>query len=129
MSVPRIVVDPDSGIAPWRQLHDQIRWLVGTGRLRVGAQLPTIRQLARDLGLAPGTVARAYRELESARVLRTARRNGTEVAGLPTGGPALEPLAAATASYVAAAKAAGADVQQAVAAVIAAFEHDQLVAE
>lgn len=122
MTVPRIVVDPDSGVTPWRQLHDQIRWLVGSGQLPVGARLPTIRQLARDLGLAPGTVARAYRELEAAGVLRTARRNGTEVAAPPAGTPRLDPLAAAAAAYVAAARAAGADVQRAVSAVIAAFE-------
>jgi GntR family transcriptional regulator len=123
--LPRITVDPDSGLAAWRQLHDQILWLVGSGQLPVGARLPTIRQLARDLGLSPGTVARAYRELEAAAVLRTARRNGTVVAGPPPDGPSLEPLSTAAAHYAAKARAAGADVHQAVAAVIAAFEQAQ----
>ncbi|OLF18586.1 GntR family transcriptional regulator [Actinophytocola xanthii] len=118
---PRITVDPDSGLAAWRQVHDQLRWLVGAGRLPVGARLPTVRQLARDLGLAPGTVARAYRELESVGVLRTAGRNGTEVAAAPPG-PRLQPLGSAAAAYAAAARAAGADLQHAIAAVVAAFE-------
>jgi GntR family transcriptional regulator len=119
---PRITVDPDSGLAPWRQVHDQIRWLVGDGRLPAGARLPTVRQLARDLGLSPGTVARAYRELETAGVLSTAGRNGTEVVGPPRNGPDLPSLTSAASGYAAAARATGADLQHAVAAVIAAFD-------
>ncbi|HEU5473058.1 MAG TPA: GntR family transcriptional regulator [Actinophytocola sp.] len=118
----RIVLDPGSGLAPWRQVHDQILWLVQTGRLAVGARLPTIRRLAGDLGVAPGTVARAYRELEEARVLRTARRNGTVVAAQPAAPDRLEPLATAAAAYAATARTAGADVHRAVAAVVAAFD-------
>ncbi|MGH3880108.1 MAG: GntR family transcriptional regulator, partial [Actinophytocola sp.] len=77
MTAPRVVVDPDSGVAPWRQVRDQLTHLVRTGALPVGSRLPAIRQLAGDLGLAAGTVARVYRELEAAGVLRTARRAGT----------------------------------------------------
>jgi DNA-binding transcriptional MocR family regulator len=43
-----------------------------------------VRQLAVDLGLAPGTVARAYRELEAAELIRTRRGAGTRVASLPS---------------------------------------------
>ncbi|WP_420823564.1 winged helix-turn-helix transcriptional regulator [Streptosporangium subroseum] len=45
--------------------------------------MPSIRQLARDLGLASGRVARAYRELESAGYLRGRVGQGTVVRGIP----------------------------------------------
>jgi DNA-binding transcriptional regulator YhcF (GntR family) len=105
-------------VAPWRQVHDQIGALAAAGVLLPGRQLPTIRQLARDLGLSPGTVARAYRELEAAGVLHTARRHGTVVADPPVSGPpAADSLRLAAAEYVARAKALGADAERAVAAV------------
>jgi DNA-binding transcriptional regulator YhcF (GntR family) len=50
------------------------------GDLPAGAKLPTVRALADDLGLAPNTVARAYRELEQAGAIETRGRNGTFVA-------------------------------------------------
>ncbi|MBB5954409.1 DNA-binding transcriptional regulator YhcF (GntR family) [Saccharothrix tamanrassetensis] len=79
----RVVVDPDSGVAPWRQVRDQLVHLIRVGQLPVGSPLPSIRQLARDLGLSAGTVARVYRELETAGLLHTARRRGTVVAAIP----------------------------------------------
>ncbi|AXX29990.1 GntR family transcriptional regulator [Actinosynnema pretiosum subsp. pretiosum] len=80
MTSLRVVVDTGSGVAPWRQVHDQVIRLVGAGALAGGARLPPIRRLARDLGLAPGTIARAYRDLELGGWVRTARANGTVVA-------------------------------------------------
>lgn len=127
MTTPRVVVDPDSGVAPWRQVRDQLLHLVRTGVLPVGARLPTIRQLAGDLGLAAGTIARVYRELEAAGVLRTARRQGTVVAAVP----AVEPvpqnnaLAEAAAWYAARAAELGVDPDTAVAAVYAAWSPDR----
>jgi hypothetical protein len=60
VSGPRITVDPESGVAPWRQVRDQLLHLVRVGALPVGARLPTIRRLAGDLGLAAAAyVARA----------------------------------------------------------------------
>jgi DNA-binding transcriptional regulator YhcF (GntR family) len=50
-----------------------------SGVLPAGHRLPSVCQLASDLGLANGTVARAYRELESADLVTTAGRNGTVV--------------------------------------------------
>jgi DNA-binding transcriptional regulator YhcF (GntR family) len=102
----RIAVDTGSGVAPWRQIHDQVEMLVAAGALPPGAPLPTIRQLARDLGLAPGTVARAYRELEAAGVLHTARRHGTVVAAVPRQHRP-DPLRRAAAEFAARAKALG----------------------
>ncbi|MEU4674096.1 GntR family transcriptional regulator [Amycolatopsis sp. NPDC023774] len=75
----RVTVDADTGVAPWRQVHDQIVRAIGTGALPAHARLPPIRQLARDLGLASGTIARVYRELEAAGWVTTARARGTVV--------------------------------------------------
>ncbi|MGQ0678332.1 MAG: GntR family transcriptional regulator [Actinomycetota bacterium] len=54
-------VDPRSATPPYEQLRQQVTALVRAGALAEGAGLPAIRQLANDLGLAGGTVARAYR--------------------------------------------------------------------
>ncbi|MBB4685452.1 GntR family transcriptional regulator [Amycolatopsis jiangsuensis] len=77
----RVIVDAESGVPPWRQVHDQIIRAITTGALPRDARLPPIRQLSRDLGLASGTVARVYRELETAGWVTTARARGTIVTG------------------------------------------------
>jgi DNA-binding transcriptional regulator YhcF (GntR family) len=56
-----------------------VRDAVLDGSLAAGTKLPTVRRLAEDLGLAPNTVARAYRELESDGFIETRGRNGTLV--------------------------------------------------
>jgi len=116
---PRIVVDVESGVAPWRQVRDQLTGLITTGWLPIGSRLPTIRQLAGDLGLAPGTVARAYRELETSGVLRTGRRQGTAVVALPPVHP--DALAGAAAEFARVARSLGVDVDTAVVAVREAY--------
>ena len=63
--------------------------MVAVGRLEPRRRLPTVRQLAHQLGLAPGTVARAYRELEHDGTIITRGRAGTFVADEP---PHSEPL-------------------------------------
>ena len=75
-----IVVDPDDPTPPYEQLRRQIGDLIGSGRLTAGDRLPPLRQLANDLGLAVGTVARAYRELEGEGLLVSRRGGGTRVA-------------------------------------------------
>lgn len=72
-------VEPASPVPPYEQIRTQIMTMVGSGVLPKGARLPTIRQLAADLQLAGGTVARAYRELEAAGVIATRGRHGTFV--------------------------------------------------
>ncbi len=73
-------IDDESHVPPYRQLVDQLLAQVAGGRLPVGQRLPPVRQLAADLGLANGTVARAYRNLEEAGLLKTEGRRGTFVA-------------------------------------------------
>lgn len=75
-----LVVDPASGVPPYEQLRAQLIAQIAGGELAPGTRLPTVRRLAEDLGLAPNTVARTYRELETAGFVRTAGRNGTVVA-------------------------------------------------
>ena len=75
-----IRVDPDSPVPAFEQIRGQVADMAGSGVLVAGARLPTIRQLARDLAIAPGTVARAYQELEREGVLVTRGRHGSYVA-------------------------------------------------
>ena len=92
----QISIDLDDKTPPFEQIKMAIIEIVAVGQLPSGHQLPTIRQLAGDLGVAPNTVARAYRELESIGVLRSRGRRGTTVVGLPaTVDTAVDPLCVA----------------------------------
>lgn len=73
-------VDPDLDMAPFQQIADQLREFVERGDLHPGDALPTVRQLAIDLGVAPNTVARAYTDLQDAGWLTSDGRRGTRVA-------------------------------------------------
>ncbi|MCX7522610.1 GntR family transcriptional regulator [Microbacterium sp. STN6] len=75
-----IVIDPTSTTPPFEQLRLQVIDAVRNGELVPGARLPTVRRLADDLGLAPNTVARAYRELERDEVIETRGRHGSFIA-------------------------------------------------
>ena len=85
-----LVIDPDSGVAPYEQLRSQIVAAVRAGDLQPGARLPTVRRLADDLGIAPNTVARSYRELERDGLIATHGRNGSVITGGPTSSPAAD---------------------------------------
>lgn len=112
MSELSLVVDPDDPTPPYEQLRRQVADLVGGGALAAGDRLPPLRQLAGDLGLAVGTVARAYRELEAQGLLVSRRGGGTRVA---PGAPRLpeperaERLAQLSAAYVVQARALGSE--------------------
>lgn len=67
----------------FEQVRSQIAAMAVGGVLPPGTRLPPIRQLAGDLGLAPGTVSRAYRELEAAGVVVANGRHGTHIAQPP----------------------------------------------
>jgi DNA-binding transcriptional regulator YhcF (GntR family) len=101
------------------QLRTQIIDGVRDGRLPPGTRLPTVRDLARQLGLAVNTVARAYRELESAGILETRGRFGTFVARMD---PADAAMATAAHTFVSAAKALGISKIEALRYVEAAFD-------
>jgi DNA-binding transcriptional regulator YhcF (GntR family) len=74
-----IVIDATSPVPPYEQLRVHLARQIQNRTLVVGARLPTVRQLAADLGLAVNTVARAYRELEEAGLIETRRRAGSFV--------------------------------------------------
>ena len=72
-------INPADPTPPYEQLRRQLATLITAGVLAEGTRLAPVRQLAADLALATGTVARAYRELESEGLVRTARGAGTRV--------------------------------------------------
>ncbi len=116
---PAVRVDPGDPTPPYEQVRRQLAALIGAGQLRAGDRLPPLRQLAGDLGLAVGTVGRAYAELESAGLVTSRRGAGTRVAAAAAGragdpAPALEALAR---DYLARAAALGVDPTTAVEAV------------
>ena len=69
-----------SGSAPpTDQIRDQIGGLIASGQLAADERLPSVRQLAKDLGVAPGTVAKAYKALEADGYLTARTGGGTRV--------------------------------------------------
>jgi len=79
-------VDETSALPVFEQIQTQVVDLVTTGALPPGARLPSVRALADQLGVAPGTVAKAYRGLEQEGFVVTAGRHGTRVAEQTAGG-------------------------------------------
>ncbi|MBO0610526.1 GntR family transcriptional regulator [Myceligenerans salitolerans] len=73
-------VDLSSPVPVYEQIRSQVVGLVAVGALGAGDRLPASRDLARDLGIAVGTVQRAYRELEAGRIVVSRRRVGTVIA-------------------------------------------------
>jgi molybdate-binding protein/DNA-binding transcriptional regulator YhcF (GntR family) len=71
----------------YQQIIEQVQRRVAEGHLRPGEPLPTVRDLARQLRLNPGTVARAYAELEREGCIVTRRGGGSFVADRPDVGP------------------------------------------
>jgi GntR family transcriptional regulator len=118
-------IDPRSAVPPYEQLRQQVTALVLGGGLARGDRLPSIRQLANDLGLAGGTVARAYRELESDGVVTTHGRHGTVIEGPPRRPAPPADLIAAARSYADHASRTGASMEDALTAVRVAFASER----
>jgi DNA-binding transcriptional regulator YhcF (GntR family) len=114
-----ITLDPSSPVPPYEQVRLAIAHEVRSGALAPGARLPTVRRLATDLGLAPNTVARAYRELEQDQVVETRGRHGTFVAA-PTDQVQRQAFAATT-EYVERLRRLGVDLDHAVAMLTATY--------
>jgi GntR family transcriptional regulator len=75
----QIHISSSDGVAIYLQIVNQIKYLVASGRLTPGGELPPIRVLAERLLINPNTVARAYRELEAAGIVEKRRTAGTYV--------------------------------------------------
>ena len=80
----QIFINHKSGVPAWRQIMQQVKNLVAAGALEAGEKLPSVRALAKDLGVNPITTARAYRELETVGVIATRQGAGTFVASRRT---------------------------------------------
>ena len=72
-------ISASNGLPIYLQIVNQIKYLVASGRLSTGDELPPIRVLAERLLVNPNTVARAYRELELAGIVEKRRTAGTYV--------------------------------------------------
>jgi GntR family transcriptional regulator len=76
----QIHIHAQDGVPIYLQIVQQIKYLVASGRLQPGEELPSIRVLAEQLLVNPNTIARAYRELETAGVVEKRRTAGTFIA-------------------------------------------------
>lgn len=119
-------VDPSQALPVYEQIRQQVTRMAVTGTLAPGTRLPTIRQLAADLGLAKGTVARAYELLELSAVVESKGHKGTFVRHVGTGGAAdagqaADGLREAAEAYVVAARQYGVDLETAHAALAEAW--------
>lgn len=94
-----IPIDHDSPTPPFEQLRIGIIDRVRSGELVAGTKIPTVRSLAAELGLAPNTVARAYRELEQQAVIETRGRKGSFISS--SGDPTRDQAGRAASEYVA----------------------------
>jgi DNA-binding transcriptional regulator YhcF (GntR family) len=115
-----ITVDVQAATPPYEQIRSQIAAYVEGGLLSDGARLPTMRALAADLGVATGTVARAYAELEAAGLVASRRRTGTVVTA-PALRPADEQLRRTATQLAVQARDAGLDGESVLAIVRAAL--------
>jgi DNA-binding transcriptional regulator YhcF (GntR family) len=70
-------IDAASRVPAFLQLRAQIIEQVRSGALKPGMRIPTVRALAAELGVAPNTIAKAYRHLEEDGILETRGRNGS----------------------------------------------------
>src|SRR5438874_11685699 len=95
-SAMQIHISPTDGVPIYLQIVNQVKYLVSSGRLGIGEDLPPIRVLAEKLLINPNTVARAYRELEMAGVVVKHRTTGTYVSGVGSRLPRRDRLKAIT---------------------------------
>ena len=72
-------IDPADDLAIYDQVVRQVKFAVAGDVLRVGELVPSVRELARELAINPNTVARAYRQLQTDRVLEPVRGTGLAI--------------------------------------------------
>lgn len=76
----QITIDSDSGIPIWLQLRNRLVYLISSGQFAVGDKLPTVRELAVDLGINYNTVSKVYQDIERDGFIASFRGRGTFVA-------------------------------------------------
>jgi len=70
------------GVPIYRQIVNQVRYLIASGQLEVGAELPPIRNLAEQLTVTPNTIVKAYDKLQAEGLLVKRQGAGTYVSEL-----------------------------------------------
>ncbi|GAA4549094.1 GntR family transcriptional regulator [Amycolatopsis samaneae] len=121
-----VSVDNTSPVPPYEQVRSALAARINDRTLPVGTKLPTVRGLAADLGIAPNTIARAYRELEEAGLIETRGRAGSFVGA--SGDQTRHRAQQAAARYAATVHELGLDREEAIAIVSAALaEHTATV--
>ncbi|MEC3973895.1 GntR family transcriptional regulator [Amycolatopsis sp. H20-H5] len=113
-------VDSTSAVPPFEQIRSALAARITERTLAVGTRLPTVRRLAADLGVAPNTIARAYRELEEAGLIETRGRAGSFVGA--SGDLGRERARQAAAAYASAVRELGLSQGEALAIATAALE-------
>lgn len=76
-----IVLDFKGNKPIYEQIIEQVKFHVLKGHLKPGDAIPSVRKLALDIAITPGTVAKAYQELERQHIIETIRGKGTFIAG------------------------------------------------
>ncbi|GGE97705.1 GntR family transcriptional regulator [Mycetocola zhadangensis] len=112
-------LDASVSTPPFEQLRVQVIDAVRDGSLVPGDKMPTVRNLAAELGIAANTVARAYRELERDDVIETRGRNGTFVSAV--GDPTHQQAQLAAVAYADRVKSLGIPADDALSIVTAAL--------
>src|SRR3954466_16208396 len=74
-----ITIHVTDGVPIYRQIVNQVKYLVASGLLAPGEELPAIRTLALQLKVTPNTIVKAYDELESAGIVHKRQGSGTYV--------------------------------------------------
>jgi len=74
-----ITINLTDGVPIYRQIINQVKYLVASGLLQPGEELPPIRTLALQLKVTPNTIVKAYGDLENAGVVHKRRGSGTFV--------------------------------------------------
>ena len=111
-------LDPRSGLPPYMQLVQQIRFAVRNGTLKAGMQLPPAREVVASLTINPNTVFKAYAELEREGLVTSRPGQGTFVSArvpIPIDGRVQRKLRRALESWLATAQRAGVEREAALA--------------
>jgi GntR family transcriptional regulator len=74
-------LDPGSAVPVYRQVMDQVKYYAASGALGAGDRLPSIRELAKYLGVNPTTIVKAYTELEHEGVIERKQGKGAFITG------------------------------------------------
>lgn len=114
-----VSLDAGSSVPPYEQVRSSLARQITEGELAVGTKLPTVRALAAEVGIAPNTIARAYRELEEAGLIETRGRAGSFVGS--TGDESKRLAHEAASAYAATCRSLGLSTEDALAIVRAAL--------